>query len=641
MAPNMEIEAYSKTDVAELQQALQTAQLELDLERSHRIVEGVARDEDIRKLRCQILLLEDENDELHDQLAEEESRADRLEGTLDDSLEQLKVKEAEVLRLQNELRVKARASDTMKAELAALESISTDSNKVLAEKLALAHEVRALKPELEHLRSQADVHANLISEKLSLQRQLDTVEVELENEKRATQRAIARQGKASEKDAEHQSEVSGLRKELSKAMRELEKAEKELDKVQLELDSTRKAAERAQSKEDKKTAQDAKDDAKLEDLKKELAKEKREREKAEKAIEKSRVETEAQTTLVNERADAYKNKLKSVKEKLKETQAELQKAQAAAAAQPVIEEAQAPKAAPAKNPRKRTVAQLDQDATTLGTPGDGMPAKRSRATIMPGEKSTFSITPFLNRTANVIEDTPKEQAEDAEVEHDDQDSAEAQGTPTVQPKKGKKAVSEKPKTKALAALDANQKAKPAAQRKKAAAPALEKVAEEADSDDQENSPVAEEAATKLEEPEKPKEKGKKAKQAEKESEPTSLKPKLKPASAARKSLASFASFMDEGAPEKKKKKRKLGGNQSILGKTLFDVDEEEETSKPAKPIPGRGIFAARALGKGRLGGPFAGAKSLGAGPTMTTVDGFTFSPRKKEKKAMREASMMQ
>lgn len=128
----MDMEAHSKTDVAEvyphplhshphgtdarfqLQQALQTAQLELDLERSHRIVEGVARDEDIRKLRCQILLLEDENDELHDQLAEEESRADRLEGTLDDSLEQLRVKEAEVLRLQNELRVKARASDTMK-----------------------------------------------------------------------------------------------------------------------------------------------------------------------------------------------------------------------------------------------------------------------------------------------------------------------------------------------------------------------------------------------------------------------------------------------------------------------------------------------------------------------------------------------
>ena len=51
----------------QLQHALQTATFELNYERSARIVENVCRDEESRKLSLQLALLENENEELHNQ----------------------------------------------------------------------------------------------------------------------------------------------------------------------------------------------------------------------------------------------------------------------------------------------------------------------------------------------------------------------------------------------------------------------------------------------------------------------------------------------------------------------------------------------------------------------------------------------
>lgn len=97
-----------------MQQALRTAECELELERSQRIVESVNKDEEIRKLRFQILLLEDENDDLQDQLQEEEQRSDKLETTLDDALAQLRKRDADIQRISNQLRMKMREAENMK-----------------------------------------------------------------------------------------------------------------------------------------------------------------------------------------------------------------------------------------------------------------------------------------------------------------------------------------------------------------------------------------------------------------------------------------------------------------------------------------------------------------------------------------------
>jgi len=95
---------------------------------------------------------------------------------------------------------------------------------------------------------------------------------------------------------------------------------------------------------------------------------------------------------------------------------------------------------------------------------------------------------------------------------------------------------------------------------------------------------------------------------------------------------SFATFTDEPA-EKKKKRKLLGNSTSGLGKTLFDEDDGDKL--PAKPVPGRGLFAARGLGKG---GAFGLKKNLSK--VVLQDEGFMFSPLKKDRKAMALAQSM-
>lgn len=225
------------------------------------------------------------------------------------------------------------------------------STKLLTEKLTLARELSALRLELDHLRSQATSHQSLLAEKLSLQRQLSTVQVELATEKRATQRALA------------QDEKSQLG--------------------------------------------DAKLESRLESLQADLVKERRERQTVERVARKDSTESENRITTLESRLDAFRNKLKSTKEQLKDTQRSLQTAQSSNHSKPNRASASMnPETSLMGNPRKRGAAQIDVDSI-LGTPGELPATKKSkRGTTLIGDKSTFSITPFLNRTASVAPESP-------------------------------------------------------------------------------------------------------------------------------------------------------------------------------------------------------------------------------------------
>lgn len=226
-----------------------------------------------------------------------------------------------------------------------------DSTKLLTEKLTLARELSALRPELDHLRSQATSHQSLLAEKLSLQRQLSTVQVELATEKRATQRALAKN-----------------------------------EKLQLG---------------------DAKLESRLESLQADLVKERRERQRVERVARKDSTESENRMTTLESRLDASRNKLKSTKEQPKDAQTSLQTAQTSNHSKPSRASASMnPETSAMGNPRKRGAVQIDAD-TILGTPGELPAAKKSkRGVTLIGEKSTFSITPFLNRTASVAPESP-------------------------------------------------------------------------------------------------------------------------------------------------------------------------------------------------------------------------------------------
>jgi hypothetical protein len=440
--------------------------------------------------------------------------------------------------------------------------VSKDSTKLLTEKLALSHELSSLKPETEHLRSQLALQKNLLSEKLSLERQVNSLSVELETEKRATQRAATKGGKADEQQSKLEEKIEGLKKELSK--------------------------------------------------------EKRDRERAEKEARKGNEGWENQKSILEAKLEATKGKFKSMKDQLKETQAELQQAQAAVrvATTAVSKTAWEPndmKDAPAKS-RKRTAAQMTMD--DVGTPDVGVANKKIRgvrkgkAISAPGDKSVFSMTPFLNKTTILPLDTPLQEAdEDAINEEEDEISAIMESdqhvssptVPTLKPTK----VASKEKSISAKALGASKTAK---LNTAAAKSRPTKIAVEP----QEHSEVNDENSA-----------------STTGSAPTEdqLKPSKAASKAALKSapkaILKASSTFTEAAAEPKKRRKLLGGGP---GKTLFD-DEDGEAPKPSskssfgKAFPGLGrggILGARTGLKGGLGG---GASGFGA-----------FSPLKKDKK---------
>jgi hypothetical protein len=341
-----------------------------------------------------------------------------------------------------------------------------------------------------------------------------------------------------------------------------------------------------------------------------LDEEKRERKKQEKEFTKTLAELQGRNTVLDDKLAAFREKLRTTKEKLKEKEAQLEKADRAQTAPPSKAISTA-STKPAKNARKRMAVTAEPE-TNLGTPGDGFPAKKAKrgtsVTAM-GDTSTFSLTPFLNRTASVAPASPIVEEDEEEVE---EEAEQGEATPTAQPKKAPKKAAQT-KVKALAPAPSNKANAKVPSRKKTATPALEMVAEEISElshqskDNSENAPVMI--------PLKDADDGPSTK-----SKP--VVPKFKP----RKSLMSFATFAEEPAAEKKKK-RKLGAS---AGKTLFDAEDGEDAA-PLKPVGvSKGLFAARALGKSVLGKQ--GTRPISGGFNMLSEEAFTFSPLKKDRR---------
>jgi hypothetical protein len=437
-------------------------------------------------------------------------------------------------------------TDNQQAELNSMNGITTDSTKLLMEKLSLARELATLKPELDHLRSQAAYQQSVLTEKLALQRQLATLEVELETEKRGAKRA--QKGKESESEAE-------------------------LHKV-------------------------------VDELRKELAKEKREREKAQMAAERSLGEGETRKAATESKIEQLRAKLRETKDQVKALQTSLAQAQATAkmaAAESAKGEVHT------ADGRKRTAHQISTDEG-LGTPdGVAVRAKRLAArrgkpdqTLL-GEKSMFSITPFLNRTIAVTSDaalhdqipnlestagretnglTPNRGAPSPIVEETTMDSKKNTSVPLSPAPKHTNKTTEKSILTDSKKGRINAKA-PA--KKSCIGSTLEKVIEE----------VVDENIV-----------------------PGSAMPLFK--ALKRVSQPQARGFEDV---EPKKKKRKLLG----AAKTLFDEEDGETTKRPAKVVRGQ----VKSLSKSGLGGSKVATQSGLAGATGAFS---AFSPLKKERR---------
>lgn len=648
-----------------LQHSLNTATAELQYEQSTHLVDIISKDEDIRRLRFDMHVLEDDNDELRELLDQEGLRSDQFERLVNENMARANEAEARLVEIEDLLRAREHEIGALDAEKKALQTSAADSETFLTEKLALTRELSVLRPQLQHLEKQAASAEALLTEKLDLQRQLTTIQCELENAKRDAKRAMAKRRNtgveiaqeeqvdqlkrelAKEKRARQRAEeaadvsqsdvnIDEVRKQLARETRARQKAEDELEalqentqvedvrkdllkekkvkaklemrveELQEELERERKRAVRAA----KHTDTAAASEEQVEELRVEVVKEQKERARVEKALEKQATDFETQKATLEEKLSQFRTKLRTTKEKLKQAETDL------AAAQEETTTKQTTKSG--ANIKKRAAGQFDGDATTLGTPGDGPAAKRARkAAANVGEKSTFSMTPFLNKTASILpEDSDKEDGSDKEgaVKSIEEPSV-------IESPMAEKAAATKQKKLPLSTVDKNvpKKMAPRQRKQKPAMPQLELITEDVDEDEQE---MAKPAPTKIKtktvdgiDPSKPVDAEKQKKQKK------------------RKSIVDFATFNkpEEAKKVQSKKNRKLGG----LGKTLFD--EEEETAVPTKALPGRTLLGG--VGRGGLAGGvkkasgFLGASRIGASLLLTAQDGsgFQFSPLKRRR----------
>lgn len=536
----------------------------------------------------------------------------------------------------------ARELSALKPELEHLKFQAATVEQLTAEKLDLQHQLTNTQCEVEKAKREAQralaKRRNTVFE-IAQEEQVDDLRRQLQKEKRARERAeealenaqgdmatddirkeLAKEKKLREKAEEEleaareNTQIEDVRKDLLKEKKAKQRLEDVVENLQAEVEKAEKAAARALKRADG----NATADDQAEELRQELAKEKKDRQRAEKNGEHAAEEAETQRAALEDRLGRFREKLRSTKDKLKEMEVDLAAAREAAevanaaAAAAALSAAAAPeptKAAPkaTKAAKKRAAAAMEPEESALGTPGDGPGAKkrgRKAASANVGDKSTFSITPFLNKTMNA------DMEEESEVEEE--------ASP----------VAQKSTKQPLAPADsskANAQPKKAAAQRKSKPPMLEMVTEESEdvhAQGQENAPKEKAGGMKLKT---------KTNDGPDENREPSKKSKKKP----RKSLVDFDTFRasEEKSTTMQKKKRKLGG----MGKTL--MDEEDESQPAAKGgFGGRGLFGTK--GYSMLAGQKKGSsmmgKSSGVGKSvlLSAADGsgFQFSPLKRSRK---------
>lgn len=560
--------------------------------------------------------------------------------------------------------------------------MSEDATKTLSEKLALSRELAMLKPEIDHLRSQLAHQKDVLAGKLALERQLNTLEVELANEKRATQKALQRQQsqdndaeealqrvaelekklateqKATQKakaaqekaqsnaDEEIQQQIAALEAKLAAEQKASEKAKKTYEKVQTDAEeelrqqvatlekqlvSEQRAAQKAKRSQDSDdTGDQAKLQEKLKELEAQLVADKREAERSRKTSEKETAAAHDQIEMLTQRVDEFKGKLRETRAELKEVRAELTQARTNTTSVPLKNDDEPKKPlSKVKGAKKRRANEITVDDMMLDTPGhtEGRakrPIKKKGIDFTAvGEKSTFSITPFLEKSNTInLAETIEEEVEEPSILESRGDPA----APIIEPEAEtteELPVAEKPSQKSVAKALRATKMKAGANEKKArgktkaqalvesspnvkitttskngstnSTSTLEKVIEESNDVRQENA----------------------AKGA----------PVVKKTASTMPTAADVSNTSSEN-PEPKKKKRKLLG-ASKKG-TLFDKDEDAGESEAPVATVASAPTKRKPVGLKSTGTRKGPVSSLAKGP----FGGKTFSPLKKDRRGV-------
>lgn len=208
---------------------------------------------------------------------------------------------------------------------------------MLAEKIRLSKDLSGLQTEIERLRTHSASSHGLFAEKQTLERQLNTLEVQLEDEKRTRERSQAREIAQEQETASLSSQLEKARKELAEGLKEIERQEHNMQQQRIKWGTQRSDFE-------------------------------------------SRIET-------------LNRSLRSTKDQLQEAH-KVQQRRSNAADDNSNEAGPRPRAIPPQ----RSTTHFNPDMT-IATPGAVKTHKRvKQPSALPGDKSAFSITPYLSRT---------------------------------------------------------------------------------------------------------------------------------------------------------------------------------------------------------------------------------------------------
>ncbi|KAJ5475051.1 hypothetical protein N7539_008117 [Penicillium diatomitis] len=243
----------------------------------------------------------------------------------------------------------AKSENQKLKELSALNTTSTNNSGLLAEKVQLSRELAHAKSKLERLETQDTAHQAVVSEKQALERHLNMLELHLENEKHSHERTRV-------KGAEQASQMTKL---LSM----------------------------------------------VDELQNELAREQRANQQRERKDQQQNGGWEKERSVMEAKIETLKKQLRSAKDKLQEARNDLQQRRS------IVRNAESDNAGP--EPQKIPLqnggpsSDFHEAGIVIATPGAvRVEDKTKKPSALPGDKSSFSMTPFLNRTGSTPSEAP-------------------------------------------------------------------------------------------------------------------------------------------------------------------------------------------------------------------------------------------
>ncbi|RMJ22448.1 hypothetical protein PHISP_06687 [Aspergillus sp. HF37] len=232
---------------------------------------------------------------------------------------------------------------------------------------------------------------------------------------------IASLRKAATESERHLAEKSALSEKLSKMQSELARLEKqntstqphaaEKHDLQRQLDTLKGQLENGRTKESQQVAEIADLTKRLEETRRQLSGETDSRSRQEHNVRQERLEWEKQQTALESKLESLQQKLKSMKDQLHEAKSNVRDRNSR----------------PEDRGASRTVPTQQRPSTrynadmAIGTPGPVKTHVGTKKPTAPGEKSGFSITPFLNRTS-AFQDPPSSSEDDPEEPHEESDT---------------------------------------------------------------------------------------------------------------------------------------------------------------------------------------------------------------------------